>query len=72
MTTTSPADIAAELDSRLPGWVVIWSPYHRQFTAFGACTPEATVIDDPAPERLLDRMRSAQLAALSRAKTDGR
>lgn len=65
------AEIAREINARLPGWVVLWGPYHRRFTAFGACTPAATIIDDPVAETLVDRMRAAQFAALYQAQTVG-
>jgi hypothetical protein len=61
--------MAAYLSGRLPGWVVISAPYHRGFTAFGACTPDKTIIDEPDPAKLLDRMRAAQLAALHGLRT---
>jgi hypothetical protein len=57
--------IAARLDSLLPGWVVVWSAHRREYTAFSACTPERLIIDDPVKEKLIDRMRDAQLAALA-------
>lgn len=54
---------AAHLQQRLPGWLVVWGPWHRCFTAFGACTTTATVIDAPTPGALLHSVQEAQLAA---------
>jgi hypothetical protein len=65
MLDTDQVAIAAYLDAHIPGWVVMWSPARRAFTAFGACTPNSTIIDDPVRDSLIDRMRTAQLAALS-------
>jgi hypothetical protein len=61
------AEIAVELERHLPGWLVLWAPYHRRYTAFGACTVVSTIIDDPDPNNLIARVREAELAAFSPA-----
>ncbi|GAB3977719.1 hypothetical protein GCM10029978_068270 [Actinoallomurus acanthiterrae] len=60
--------IAAQLEHDLPGWVVISAPYHRGFTAFGACTPARTIIDATDPDTLITQCRAAELAAVSGAR----
>jgi hypothetical protein len=65
MCDADMARLAAYLDDRLPGWSVMWSPARRAFTAFGACTAESTIIEDPRADDLIDQMRDAQLAALA-------
>lgn len=55
--------LARRINARLPGWLVIWSPWRECFTAFGACTPRLTIVDERDPQKLLDRACEAQLAA---------
>jgi hypothetical protein len=56
------AEVAARLESTCAGWVVIWSPWRRKFTAFGACTPERTIVEDTSVHGLRVRMDTVQLA----------
>jgi hypothetical protein len=68
----SPADdhaaqIAARLESTCAGWVVIWSPWRRMFTAFGACTAEQTILEEASVHRLRERMDAVQLAVAAGA-----
>jgi hypothetical protein len=61
----SPADdhaaqVAARLESTCVGWVVIWSPWRRMYTAFGACTIERTIVEDASVHGLRDRMDAVQ------------
>ncbi|MCO6004753.1 hypothetical protein NE236_07160 [Actinoallomurus purpureus] len=68
MRDAANVETAARLEQGLPGWVVMWAPYHRRYTAFGACTPAGTIIDAPDPNTLITRARAAQLAAASGAR----
>ncbi|MGI5233591.1 hypothetical protein [Actinoallomurus sp. CA-142502] len=43
------------------GWVVMWSAWHRTFTAFSYFTPVPLVLDEPTPNALINRMRQAEL-----------
>lgn len=54
---------AADLQQKLPGWLILWGPWRRCYTAFGVCTATATVIDAPTPEALVRSVQEAQLAA---------
>lgn len=60
-------DVAADLASRCPGWVIIWSAWRQTFTAFSAVTAECVVIDDPSANRLLE-----SIGAIQRAVAHGR
>jgi hypothetical protein len=43
-----------------PGWVVMWSPWRRSYTAFAAFTPVPVVIDANTIDRLVVQMRGAE------------
>jgi hypothetical protein len=54
------SDQARWLGTSRPGWLVIWSPWRRTFTAFACFAPDAVVIDEMAVDRLLVAMREAE------------
>jgi hypothetical protein len=56
---THAAEVALRLEAAYAGWVVIWSPWRRVFTAFGSCTNQRLVIDDSSVERLRALMDQA-------------
>jgi hypothetical protein len=43
------------------GWLVMWSAWHRTFTAFSCFAPVPLVLDEPTPEALIHQMRHAEL-----------
>jgi hypothetical protein len=43
------------------GWLVMWSTWHRTFTAFSYFAPVPLVLDEPTPESLVNRMREVEL-----------
>ena len=52
---------AALINSREPGWVVVYGPWRRRFSAFAAWpTPRPVVVDASTPEELWGEMRSAE------------
>jgi hypothetical protein len=55
--------IAANLQRRLSTWVVMWAPWHREFVAISTCTRQPLILSSRVPDELVDRMRSAELAA---------
>ncbi|MEV5707275.1 hypothetical protein [Actinoallomurus sp. NPDC052274] len=57
------AELAEQVQRRLPGWVIVPAPYHGGLSAFGACTQETTVIDATDPDALINQCRAAELAA---------
>jgi hypothetical protein len=57
---THAAEVALRLQTAYAGWVVIWSPWRRMFTAFGSCTNERLIIDDSSVERLQVLMDQAE------------
>jgi hypothetical protein len=61
------AEVAARLESTCAGWVVIWSPWRRKFTAFGACTAKQTILEDTSVHRLRERMDAVELAVAAGA-----
>jgi hypothetical protein len=60
---TLPAEVttAWQLQRARPGWVVMWSPWRRTFTAFAYFAPVALVLDSPTAEQLTAEMRQAEL-----------
>ncbi|MGI8330378.1 hypothetical protein ACRYCC_10460 [Actinomadura scrupuli] len=54
------AEQARWLGASRPGWLVIWSPWRRTFTAFAYFAPDAVVIDEMAVDRLLVAMRETE------------
>lgn len=57
---TYAAEVALRLEAAYAGWVVIWSPWRRMFTAFGSCANERLIIDEPSVERLRALMDQAE------------
>ena len=43
------------------GWLVMWSAWHRTFTAFSCFSPVPLVLDEPTAEALISQMRHAEL-----------
>lgn len=66
---------AAELDRRLPGWLIMYSPFRRMLTAIAMCTPTQEIHDAPDPRTLLvlieDIQRTAYLAARAAGQPTG-
>jgi hypothetical protein len=61
-TLPSPSEVAAELQDHRPGWLIIWSPWRRCFTAFAALSPSALIIDAPSISRLTGHLDQAEMA----------
>lgn len=59
--------VAEALSARYPGWLVIWAPYRRCFTAIAACLAEALIIDERDPLALTTQMDLAQVGAATSA-----
>ena len=43
------------------GWLVMWSTWHRTFTAFSCFSPVPLVLDEPTAEDLVNQMQRAEL-----------
>ncbi|GAA4629794.1 hypothetical protein GCM10023196_052580 [Actinoallomurus vinaceus] len=43
------------------GWLIMWSLWHRTFTAFCCFSVEPLVLDAPTIEHLLPRLREVEL-----------
>ncbi len=56
----APRQIAA-VQAAASDWLVMWSAWRRDWTAFARFGPVALVVDDPDPGRLLRRCRAAEL-----------
>ena len=69
---THAAEVALRLQAAYAGWVVIWSPWRRMFTAFGSCTNERLIIDDSSVERLRALMDQAEGPQAFRRSDSGR
>ncbi|REE96789.1 hypothetical protein [Thermomonospora umbrina] len=59
--------MASRLQTAFPGWLVMWSPWRRTFTAFASFTPNALVMDEPTTDRLIDQMRMVERRPLNLA-----
>ncbi|MFC4008142.1 hypothetical protein ACFOY2_12990 [Nonomuraea purpurea] len=56
--------LAAAIQQQSPGWMIMWSPWRRQLSAFACWLPNRSlVIDARSPEDLLDLMSSAERSA---------
>jgi hypothetical protein len=42
-------------------WLVMWSPWHRTFTAFSCFTPDPLVVDEPTADALVSTMLRVKL-----------
>jgi hypothetical protein len=51
---------AHRIQAARPGWLVMWSPWRRTFTAFACFTPDPVVIDEPTADLLVSRMCLAE------------
>ncbi|GLY74393.1 hypothetical protein Airi01_026600 [Actinoallomurus iriomotensis] len=52
---------ARHIQATYRDWLVMWSPWHRTFTAFSCFTPEPLVVDEPTPEALISAMVRVEL-----------
>jgi hypothetical protein len=68
---THAAEVALRLQAAYAGWVVIWSPWRRMFTAFGSCTNERLIIDCSSVERLRALMDQAEGPQVFRRSDSG-
>lgn len=57
---THAAEVAERIEQAYAGWVVIWSPWRRKFTAFGSCTRDRLIVEDSSVLRLRALMEQAQ------------
>lgn len=55
---------ARRLQASWPGWLVMWSPWRRKFTAFAGFTRDAVVLDEPTAELLAERMHRVEMRAV--------
>jgi hypothetical protein len=62
--------VVARIQAKHPCWLIMWSPWRREFTAFGRFAPVAIVIDQADPRDLLRAMREEELR--SARMRDGR
>jgi hypothetical protein len=56
----------AYLQMQARGWLVMWSPWRRAWTAVAQFGPVPVILDHPNPEELLKRCRAAELSATQR------
>jgi len=54
-------EVAARIQAQHPRWLIIWSPWRQQFTAFGCFAPVPIVIDEADPSELLKAMQAEEL-----------
>jgi hypothetical protein len=50
---------ACRLQASCPGWLVMWSPWRRKFTAFACFSCDPLIIDELTPALLLEQMHRA-------------
>jgi hypothetical protein len=55
------AEQARRVQANRRGWVVMWSVWHRTFTAFGCFSPESLVLDESTIAELAEQMLRAEL-----------
>ncbi len=53
--------MAASIQAKHRWWLVMWSPWRRQFTAMGCFAPVPIIIDEADRIELLQRMRAEEL-----------
>jgi hypothetical protein len=53
--------VAAQLQAQHPRWLIIWSPWRQQLTAFGRFAPVPIIIDEANPSELLKAMQAEEL-----------
>ena len=59
-------ETARSIDEGNPDWLVIWGVYTRQYVAFPLFrAPAGSIVQSASPDRLLRRMRQAELAFTS-------
>jgi hypothetical protein len=56
-----PRDIARKIEEEIPGWLVVWGAYTRQFVAFPPVgSPRGTIFTASYPCALIERIRKAE------------
>lgn len=53
--------VAARIQAKHPQWLIVWSPWRGQFTAFGRFAPGPIIVDQADPLELLKAMRAEEL-----------
>jgi len=67
--TVDPRDVAARIERTYPGWLVMWSPYFREFYGFPCfMVPQGTVLRYREPDELVAEMLTVQKAAAQAAR----
>lgn len=57
-------EMAERIERQYSGWLVMWSPYNREFYAFPCFSvPKGTILHHPDPGQLVAEMLSVQKAA---------
>lgn len=52
---------ARQIQGQYRRWLVMWSRWHRTFTAFSCFSPRPLVVDEPTADRLRERISSIEL-----------
>ena len=60
-TDAECAEEARRIQDRHRSWVVMWSAWHRTFTAFSCFAPWPLVLDQPTTDALVSEMIRAEL-----------
>lgn len=55
------SDEATRIQATHRSWVVMWSAWHRTFTAFSCFTPGPLVVDQPTSDALVSEMLRVEL-----------
>lgn len=62
-------DLAVRIERQHPGWLLMWSPYFREFYAFPCfMVPRGTVLHYREPDELVPEMLRVQKAAAQAAR----
>ncbi|SEG94721.1 hypothetical protein SAMN04489712_15020 [Thermomonospora echinospora] len=56
--------MASRLQASCPGWLVMWSPWRRKFTAFACLMPESMIIDESTAELLIEQIHRMEMRSV--------
>lgn len=54
------ADSVKDLQSKVRGWIVMWSPWRQTFTAFARFSSEPLIIDEADSDRFVERLQQME------------
>lgn len=60
LSAADHADVVNDLQARVRGWFVMWSPWRQTFTAFARFSSEPLIVDEADSDRFVERLQKME------------